>query len=136
MVDLITQCYQQMHMLAANQRNDQKRLLRAFQMGLDLQELFRSACISRKRCKKAGGTQPCRSGDPLERADRRRRLRVLADDMLYHRFPKRFQMDKQIEALEKIARQHPDNPVGHFCAWHFSRIARCCMTQRPLYAGT
>ena len=37
-VDLITQCYQQMHMLAANQRNDHKRLLRAFQMGLDLQE--------------------------------------------------------------------------------------------------
>lgn len=38
MVDLITQCYQQMHMLAANQRNDHKRLLREFQMGLDLQE--------------------------------------------------------------------------------------------------
>ncbi len=37
-VDLITQCYQQMHMLAANQRNDHERLLRAFQMGLDLQE--------------------------------------------------------------------------------------------------
>lgn len=37
-VDLITQCYQQMHMLAANQRNDHKRLLRAFQMALDLQE--------------------------------------------------------------------------------------------------
>lgn len=62
------------------------------------------------------------------------RLRVLADDMLYHRFPKRFQMDKQIEALEKIARQHPDNPVGHFCARHFSRIARVLHTQRPLYA--
>ncbi|WP_239509032.1 YccS/YhfK family membrane protein, partial [Enterobacter hormaechei] len=31
-VDLITQCYQQMHMLAANQRSDHKRLLRAFQV--------------------------------------------------------------------------------------------------------
>ena len=28
----ITQCYQQMHMLAANQRSDHKRLLRAFQL--------------------------------------------------------------------------------------------------------
>jgi uncharacterized membrane protein YccC len=29
------------------------------------------------------------------------RLRVLADDILYHRYPQRFQMDKQIGALEK-----------------------------------
>jgi uncharacterized membrane protein YccC len=29
--------------------------------------------------------------------------------------------------------QHPDNPVGQFCAWHFSRIARVLRTQRPLY---
>ena len=62
------------------------------------------------------------------------RLRVLADDILYHRYPTRFNMDKQLGALEKIARQHPDNPVGHFCAWHFSRIARVLHTQRPLYA--
>ena len=62
------------------------------------------------------------------------RLRELADDLLYHRYPRRFQMDKQIGALEKIAWQHPDNPVGQFCAWHFSRIARVLRTQRPLYA--
>jgi len=62
------------------------------------------------------------------------RLRELADDLLYHRYPQRFQMDKQIGALEKIAWQHPDNPVGQFCAWHFSRIARVLRTQRPLYA--
>lgn len=29
------------------------------------------------------------------------RLRELADDLLYHRYPQRFQMDKQIGALEK-----------------------------------
>lgn len=38
------------------------------------------------------------------------RLRVLADDILYHRYPQRFNMDKQIGALEKIAWQHPDQP--------------------------
>ena len=43
-------------------------------------------------------------------------------------------MEKQIGTLEKIARQHPDNPVGQFCYWHFSRIARVLRTQRPLYA--
>ena len=37
-VDLITICYQQLHMLAANQQNGYKRLLRAFQVALDLQE--------------------------------------------------------------------------------------------------
>jgi uncharacterized membrane protein YccC len=62
------------------------------------------------------------------------RLRVLADDILYHRYPTRFNMDKQLGALEKIARQHADNPVGQFAAWHFSRIARVLRTQRPLYA--
>ena len=62
------------------------------------------------------------------------RLRVLADDILYHRLPTRFTMEKQIGALEKIARQHPDNPVGQFCYWHFSRIARVLRTQKPLYA--
>ncbi|ETJ37316.1 hypothetical protein Q604_UNBC08466G0002, partial [human gut metagenome] len=56
-------------------------------------------------------------------------LRVLADDILYHRLPTRFTMEKQIGALEKIARQHPDNPVGQFCYWHFSRIARVLRTQ-------
>jgi len=61
------------------------------------------------------------------------RLRELADNILYHRYPQRFNMDAQIGALEKIARQHPDNPVGQFCAWHFSRIARVLRTQRPLY---
>ena len=44
------------------------------------------------------------------------RLRVLADDILYHRYPTRFNMDKQLGALEKIARQHEDNPVGQFAA--------------------
>ena len=42
-------------------------------------------------------------------------------------------MDKQLGALEKIAHQHPDNPVGNFCLYHFNRIARVLRTQKPLY---
>jgi uncharacterized membrane protein YccC len=61
------------------------------------------------------------------------RLRVLADDILYHRLPTRFQWKTDWRA-GKIANQHPDNPVGQFCYWHFSRIARVLRTQRPLYA--
>jgi len=60
-------------------------------------------------------------------------LRLLADAILYHQLPARFQMEKPLSALEKIARQHPDNPVGHFCLYHFSRIARVLRTQKPLY---
>ena len=32
-----------------------------------------------------------------------------------------------------MAAQHPDNPVGQFCYYHFSRIARLLRTQHPLY---
>lgn len=42
-------------------------------------------------------------------------------------------MEKQIGALEKIARQNPDNPVGPVLRLAFSRIARVLKTLRPLY---
>ncbi len=132
-VDMISQCYQQLHMLAANNNNDYKRLRRVFQVALDLQEHIAVSLH-----------QPQEVQELVERSHAEEvirwnaqtvaaRLRVIADDILYHRYPKRFNMDKQIGALEKIARQHPDNPVGQFCAWHFSQIARVLRTQAPLY---
>lgn len=42
-------------------------------------------------------------------------------------------MTHELAALEKMAAQHPDNPVGQFCYYHFSRIARLLRTQHPLY---
>lgn len=50
-VDLITQCYQQMHMLSAQNNTDYKRMLRIFQRRWTCRNIFRSVCISRKRCK-------------------------------------------------------------------------------------
>ncbi|WP_436874511.1 YccS/YhfK family putative transporter [Kosakonia sacchari] len=133
-VDMISQCYQQLHMLAANKHNDYKRLLRVFQVGIDLQEHISVSLHQpeevQKLVEQTHAEQVIRWNAQTVAA----RLRVLADDILYHRYPTRFNMDKQIGALEKIARQHPDNPVGQFCAWHFSRIARVLRTQRPLYA--
>ncbi|WLI77930.1 YccS/YhfK family putative transporter [Kosakonia sp. H02] len=132
-VDLISQCYQQLHMLAANQNSDYKRLLRVFQVGLDLQEHISVSLHQpeevQKLVEQTHAEQVIRWNAQTVAA----RLRVLSDDILYHRYPTRFTMDKQTGALEKIARQHPDNPVGQFCAWHFSRIARVLRTQRPLY---
>ncbi|WP_039057696.1 YccS/YhfK family putative transporter [Enterobacter sp. Bisph1] len=132
-VDMISQCYQQLHMLAANQNNDYKPLLRVFQMGLDLQEhisvsLHHPAEVQ-KLVEQTRAEQVIRWNAQTVAA----RLRVVADDILYHRYPTHFTMEAQIGALEKIARQHPDNPVGQFCAWHFSHIARVLQTQRPLY---
>ncbi|WP_312689630.1 YccS/YhfK family putative transporter [Kosakonia sp.] len=133
-VDMISQCYQQLHMLAANQHNDYKRMLRVFQVALDLQEHISVSLHQpeevQKLVEQSHAEQVIRWNAQTVAA----RLRVLADDILYHRYPTRFTMDKQVGALEKIARQHPDNPVGHFCAWHFSRIARVLRTQRPLYS--
>lgn len=132
-VDLISQCYQQLHMLAANQHNDYKRLLRAFQVALDLQEHISVSLHQPEEVQKLVERSHAEAVIRWNAQVVAARLRGLADDILYHRYPTRFTMEKQIGALEKIARQHPQNPVGQFCAWHFSRIARVLRTQRPLY---
>ncbi len=132
-VDLITTSYQQMHMLAANRDSSHKRLMRAFQVALDLQEHISVSLHQpeevQKLVEKSHAEAVIRWNAQVIAA----RLRQLADDILYHRLPTRFSMDKQLRALEKIARQHPENPVGHFCWYHFSRISRVLRTQRPLY---
>ncbi len=69
-VDLISQCYQQLHMLAANKIMNTSGCCESSVSGWICRSISPSAFIIRKRCK-AGGAQPCRSGDPLERADRR-----------------------------------------------------------------
>lgn len=133
-VDLITQCYQQMHMLSAQNNNDYKRMLRIFQEALDLQEHISVSLHQPEEVQKLVERSHAEEVIRWNAQTVAARLRVLADDILYHRLPTRFTMEKQIGALEKIARQHPDNPVGQFCYWHFSRIARVLRTQKPLYA--
>ena len=120
-------------MLAANQHNDYKRLLRAFQVGLDLQEHISVSLHQPEEVQKLVERSHAEAVIRWNAQTVAARLRVLADDILYHRYPSRFTMEKQIGALEKIAHQHPDNPVGQFCAWHFSRIAKVLRAQRPLY---
>jgi YccS/YhfK family integral membrane protein len=133
-VDLISLCYQQLHMLSATSRqNDYKRLLRVFQVALDLQEHISVSLHQPEEVQKLVEQS---HAEPVIRWAARTvaaRLRVVSDDILYHRYPRRFSMEKPISALEKIARQHPENPVGQFCHYHFSRIARLLRTQRPLY---
>lgn len=128
-VDLITQCYQQMHMLSAQNNNDYKRMLRIFQEALDLQEHISVSLHQPEEVQKLVERSHAEEVIRWNAQTVAARLRVLADDILYHRLPTRFTMEKQIGALEKIARQHPDNPVGQFCYWHFSRIARVLRTQ-------
>jgi len=132
-VDLITQCYQQLHMLAASQNSDYKWLLRSFQVALDLQEHISVSLHQPGEVQKLVERSHAEVVIRWNAQTVAARLRELADDILYHSLPTRFTMDKQAGALDKIARHHPDNPVGQFCAWHFSRIARLLRTQRPLY---
>ncbi|MTD37287.1 hypothetical protein GIX45_01315 [Erwinia sp. CPCC 100877] len=133
-VDLISLCYQQLHMLSAtSHQNDYKRLLRVFQMALDLQEHISVSLHQPEEVQKLveqSHAEPVIRWAAHTVADR---LRVVGHDILYHRFSRRFSMEKPIAALEKIARQHPENPVGQFCHYHFSRIARLLRRQRPLY---
>ena len=132
-VDLITTCYQQMHMLSASRDNSHKRLTRAFQVALDLQEHISVSLHQPEEVQKLVEESHAEAVIRWNAKIISARLRVLADAILYHQLPDRFHMEKQLGALEKIARQHPDNPVGNFCLYHFSRIARVLRTQKPLY---
>ncbi|WP_067709887.1 YccS/YhfK family putative transporter [Erwinia sp. ErVv1] len=132
-VDLIGICYQQMHMLAANRDSHHKRLIRAFQVALDLQEHISVSLHQPEEVQKLVEKSHAEAVIRWNAQTIAARLRELADDILYHRLPERFVMDKPLGALEKIARRSRDNPVGQFCYYHFSRIARVLRTQRPLY---
>ncbi|WNN44669.1 YccS/YhfK family putative transporter [Winslowiella toletana] len=132
-VDLINTCYQQMHMLSANRDNSHKRLTRAFQVALDLQEHISVSLNQPEEVQQLVEQSHAEAVIRWNSQAIAARLRELADDILYHKLPRRFSMDKQLGALEKISRQHSDNPVGNFCYYHFSRIARVLRTLRPLY---
>ncbi len=132
-IDLINTCYQQMHMLSASRDHSHKRLTRAFQVALDLQEHISVSLHQPEEVQKLVEQSHAEAVIRWNARTISARLRTLADDILYHQLSGRFDMDKQLGALEKIALQHPDNPVGNFCLYHFSRIARVLRTQKPLY---
>jgi uncharacterized membrane protein YccC len=88
-VDLITQCYQQMHMLAANKNHDYKRLLR-FQVGLDLQEHISVSLHQPEEVQKLVERSHAEAVIRWNAQTVAARLRVLADDILYHRYPSAF----------------------------------------------
>ncbi len=89
-VDLISQCYQQLHMLAANQHHDYKRLLRAFQVALDLQEHISVSLHQPEEVQKLVEHSHAEAVIRWNAQTVAARLRVLADDILYHRYPTRF----------------------------------------------
>ncbi len=120
-------------MLSASRDNSHKRLTRAFQVALDLQEHISVSLHQPEEVQKLVEQSHAEAVIRWNAKIISARLRVLADAILYHQLPERFHMEKPLGALEKIARQHPDNPVGNFCLYHFSRIARVLRTQKPLY---
>ncbi|TCV93641.1 YccS/YhfK family putative transporter [Biostraticola tofi] len=132
-IDLIAQVYQQSHMLSANHQDQYKRLVRSFQVALDLQEHIAVSLHQPDEVQKLVQESHAEAVIRYNARVIAARLRVLADDILYHRAPSRFTMAPALSALGKIAHRNPDNPVGHFCYYHFSRIARLLRTQRPLY---
>lgn len=86
-VDLITQCYQQMHMLSAHNNNDYKRLLRAFQEAMDLQEHISVSLHQPEEVQKLVERSHAEEVIRWNAQTVAARLRVLADDILYHRLP-------------------------------------------------
>jgi len=133
-IDLIALLYQQLHMLPNNGHHHQhKRLFQRFQVALDLQEHITVSLHLPEEVQKLVEESHAEAVIRRNAQVIAARLRVLADDILYHRRSERFTMANELAALEKIASRYRDNPVGQFCYYHFSRIARLLRTQRPLY---
>ncbi|PIJ43845.1 YccS/YhfK family putative transporter [Tatumella sp. OPLPL6] len=132
-IDLITQCYQQLHMLPAARNRNDRFLIRYFLMAQDIQEHITISLNQpdeiKKLCHDSFGREILNWNANTVASQ----LHRLADDILYHQFVKPFSMSKQISALEKLAQQFPHNPVPQFCFYHFTRIARVLQNEKPLY---
>ncbi|TFZ48362.1 hypothetical protein E5C26_23035 [Serratia proteamaculans] len=132
-MDLITLLYQQLNFLPHASNLEQKRLQRTFQVALDLQEHITVSLHLPEEVQKLVEQSQAEAIIRRNAQVIAGRLRTVAHDILYHQHSQRFKMDHELLALEKVAAQHPDNPVGQFCYYHFSRIARLLRTQHPLY---
>ncbi|SUB81110.1 Inner membrane protein yccS [Pragia fontium] len=132
-MDSISLVYQQIYMITDLKHPRHQRLMRAFQVALDLQEHITVSLHQPDEVQKLVEQSHAEAVIRHNAKIISHRLRILADDILYHRRPSAFNMDHELSALEKIANQHPDNPVGAFCYYHFSRIAYLLSSQLPLY---
>ncbi|CAI1179803.1 Inner membrane protein yccS [Serratia quinivorans] len=132
-MDLITLLYQQLNFLPHASNLEQKRLQRTFQVALDLQEHITVSLHLPEEVQKLVEQSQAEAIIRRNAQVIAGRLRTVAHDILYHQHSQRFNMGNELAALEKVAAQHPDNPVGQFCYYHFSRIARLLRTQHPLY---
>lgn len=132
-MDTITLVYQQIYMITDLKHPRHKRLMQAFQVALDLQEHITVSLHQPDEVQKLVEESHAEAVIRFNAKIISQRLRVLADNILYHQRPTAFNMDHELSALAKIAHQHPDNPVGAFCYYHFSRIAHLLSSQCPLY---
>ena len=130
-MDLISLLYQQLNFLP-HTNNLESACSAPFRWRWTCRSTSPSACICRKRCK-TGGAEPGRSDhSPQCSGDRRPAARGGARYSLPSTFEALLH-DPRAGGAGKMAAQHPDNPVGQFCYYHFSRIARLLRTQHPLY---
>ncbi|OMQ21118.1 YccS/YhfK family putative transporter [Serratia oryzae] len=132
-MDMISLLYQQVNFLPHANSQEQKRLQRTFQVALDLQEHITVSLHQPEEVQKLVEQSQAEAIIRRNAQVIAGRLRIVANDILYHRRSTRFSMKSELAALEKVATQHADNPVGQFCFYHFSRIARLLRSQRPLY---
>lgn len=135
-MDTITLIYQQVYMITDLKHPRHKRLMQAFQVALDLQEHITVSLHLPDEVQKLVEESHAEAVIRFNAKIISNRLRILAYNILYHRQPTVFNMDQELSALAKIAHQHPDNPVGAFCYYHFSRIAHLLSSQSPLYIRT
>lgn len=132
-VDLITTAYQQIHMLSADKNRQERYLIRTFMMAEDLQEHISVTLADTEEVIPL--IRDSHSAEIIRRNAEQacEQLRTMADNILYHQIPAKFSMRDSLNELQTVARDYPDNPVGNFYWYHFSKIAKVLQSRAPLY---
>lgn len=130
-MDLLTLCQCQLSMLTVLKRSSFKRMAAAFQVAIDIQEHITvnlGLLDTRQKLLQNSLAAPIIRWNANTISGR---VRELAEDVLYHQPPRRFNMKQQLGALRKIAQHHPNNPAGGFYCAHFERMAKILTGSKP-----
>ena len=134
-MDLISLLYQQLNFLPHANNLEQKRLQRAFQVAMDLQEHITVSLHLPEEVQNWWS----RAAEAIIRRNAQviaGRLRAVAHDILYHQHSKRFSMTHELAALEKWRRSIPITRLASFVITTSAASPACCAPSIRCTAAT
>ena len=135
-MDLISLLYQQLNFLPHTNNLEQKRLQRAFQVAMDLQEHITVSLHLPEEVQKLVEQSQAEAIIRRNAQVIAGRLRVVAHDILYHQHSKRFSMTHELAALEKWRRSIPIIRSASFVITTSAASPACCAPSIRCTAAT